>query len=88
MAIAQAKLTTQNQISLPAEVRKRLGVGPGGLVEFSEEDGRIVIRRVGRYSFEDIRKTLFPKGSPRPARSLDELKEGIARHMREKHGRR
>ncbi|MFO0216018.1 MAG: AbrB/MazE/SpoVT family DNA-binding domain-containing protein, partial [Burkholderiales bacterium] len=29
MAIAQSKITTQGQISIPAEVRKKLGVGPG-----------------------------------------------------------
>ena len=84
--MARAKITAQGQISLPAEVRKKLGVGPGSFVEFEEKDGRILLRRVGRYTFEDIRRILFPKGPPK-SRTLEELKEGIAQHMREKHGR-
>lgn len=87
MGIARAKITAQSQISLPAEVRKKLAVGPGQFIEFEERDGEIFLRRAGRYSFEDIRKVLFPKGPPKP-RSLEELKEGIAEHMRQKHGRR
>lgn len=87
MALARAKLTRQSQISVPAAVRKKLGVEPGGFIEFEEEGDKIVIRRVGRYSFDDIRKMLFPKGPPRP-RTLDELKEGIAEYMRKTHGRR
>lgn len=87
MGIARAKITAQSQISLPAEVRKKLGVSPGNFVEFEEKDGEIVLRRAGRYTFEDIRKVLFPEGPPK-RRSLEELKEGIAEHMRQKHGRR
>jgi AbrB family looped-hinge helix DNA binding protein len=87
MAIARAKLTRQSQISIPAEVRKKLGVGPGAVVEFDEEGDKVVIRRVGRYSSEDIRKALFPKGPPKP-RTLEELKEGIAEYMRKTHARR
>lgn len=88
LMIARARITAQGQISLPAEVRKRLGVEPGSFVEFDDEDGsRIVIRRAGRYTFEDIRRTLFPKGPPK-APTLEELKEGIARYMRETHGHR
>lgn len=85
LMIARAKITAQGQISLPAEVRKKLGVEPGSFVEFDEEDSRVVIRRAGRYTFEDIRRTLFPKGPPK-TRTLEELKEGIAQYMRETHG--
>ena len=87
MALARAKLTRQNQISVPAEVRKKLGLGPESVVEFEEDGGKVVIRRVGRYSFEDIRKILFPKG-PLKHHTLKELKEGIAEYMRKTHGRR
>jgi antitoxin PrlF len=85
--IARSKLTSQNQISVPAEVRKLLGAGPGSTIEFDVEDGRIFLRKVGRHSFEDIRATLFPDGPPK-AKTLAELKEGIAKYMREKHARR
>jgi AbrB family looped-hinge helix DNA binding protein len=38
MALAHSKVTAQGQISVPAEVRKKLGIGPGSILEW-EEDG-------------------------------------------------
>jgi antitoxin PrlF len=87
MAIAQSKVTAQGQISVPAEVRKRLGIGPGSVLEWDEEGERIVVRKAGRFSSEDIHRVLFAKRSPRP-RKLDELKDSVRRHIREKHSRR
>lgn len=87
MALAHSKLTAQGQISVPAEVRRKLGVGPGSILEWDEEDDKIVVRRAGRYTSEDIHRALFPDGPPK-RRTLKELKEGIERYMREKHARR
>jgi AbrB family looped-hinge helix DNA binding protein len=86
MALAYSKLTSQAQISVPASVRRKLGVGPGAVLEWDEEDGRIVVRRAGRYSSEEIHNALFPR--PPKARSIAEMKEGIRRHVRRKHARR
>lgn len=85
--IARAKITAQGQISVPAEVRKKLGVGPGSVIEFDEVGDQIVLRRIGRHTFADVRAALFPEGPPKP-KTLEELKEGIAAHMRKKHARR
>ena len=87
MAIAHSKLTAQGQISVPAEVRRKLGVGPGSVLEWDEHGDQIVVRRAGRYSSEDIHKALFPDGPPK-RRSLGELKAGIRRHIRKKSARR
>jgi antitoxin PrlF len=87
MALAKSKLTAQGQISVPAEVRRKLGLGPGSVLEWDEEDGQIVVRRSGRYSSSDIHRALFPKGPPNP-RTLDEMKQGIRRHLKNKHARR
>jgi AbrB family looped-hinge helix DNA binding protein len=87
MALARSKLTAQGQISVPADVRRKLGIGPGSILEWDEEGDKIVVRRAGKYTFEDIHRRLFPDGPPRP-RTLEELKEGIAQYMREKHARR
>jgi antitoxin PrlF len=86
MPIAQSKLTAQGQISVPAEVRKKLGVGPGSVLEWEERDGDVIVRRAGRYSWSDVRNALFPKAAPR-ARTLDELKEGRQKYIRRKHAR-
>ncbi len=86
MVIAHSKLTTQGQISVPAEVRRRLGVGPGSVVEWGEDGEQIVIRRVGLYTSEDVHRALFPK--PPKARTLEEIKEGARRYMKGRYARR
>jgi antitoxin PrlF len=87
MSIAQSKITAQGQVSVPAEVRRRLGVGPGSVIEWDQEGAAIVVRRVQRFTSTDIHERLFPDGPPEP-RTLAQLKEGIADHIRAKHGRR
>jgi antitoxin PrlF len=59
MAIAQSKVTAQGQISVPAEVRKKLGVGPGSVLEWDQQDDQVIVRRAGQFSSEDIHKALF-----------------------------
>ncbi len=66
MPIAQSKITAQGQISVPAEVRKKLGVGPGSILEWDESNDQVVDRK--------------PK-------TPTSVKEGIRKHMREKHAR-
>ena len=75
--IAHSKLTAQGQVSVPAAVRRRLGVGPGAVLEWNEEGGAIVVRRAGRYSSEDVHRALFPKRTPK-AKTLDQLAHGVA----------
>ena len=87
MTIATSKLTAQGQVSVPAEVRRRLGVGPGSVLEWEEDGERIVVRRAGRYTSEDISRALFPDGPPQ-SRTLAELKEGVRRHVKSRHARR
>jgi antitoxin PrlF len=87
MAIARSKLTSQGQISVPAEVRRRLGVGPGSVLEWDEEGEQIVVRRSGRYTSEDLHRAVFATAPPR-RRTLDELKAGIRTRIRRQHARR
>ena len=86
MSPPQSRLTAQGQISVPAEIRRKLGVGPGSVLEWKEEGDRVIVRRAGRYSSEDIHRAVFTK--PPKTRSSEELKRGIAEHMRKKHARR
>ena len=71
---------------MPAEVRRKLGVGPGSLLEWDEEGSAVVVRRSGRYSSGEIHQALFGPQPPVP-RPLAELKEGIRRHVRARHAR-
>jgi antitoxin PrlF len=86
VTIAQSKLTAQGQISVPAKVRKKLGIGPGSILEWDEQGDQIVVRRAGRYGWDDVRKALFPKGPP-PSHTLDEMKDGKKTYIRRKYAR-
>jgi len=86
MAIAYSKLTAQGQISVPKEIRRRLGIGPGSVLEWEEEGERIVVRRAGRYSSEEVHRALFEE-APKP-RTLEELKEGVRQYVKGRHARR
>ena len=86
MPIAQSKITAQGQISVPAEVRRRLGVGPGSVLEWDQDGEQIVVRLLGLYTSEDVHKAVFKR--PPKARTLDELKEGRREYVRRRHARR
>ena len=72
---------------MPLEVRRKLGIGPGSVLEWDEEGETVVVRRAGRYTSEDVHQKLFPQGAA-TRRTLDELKEGIRRHIKKRHARR
>ena len=87
MALAHSKVTSQGQISVPAGVRRKLGIGPGSILEWDQEGDKIVVRRSARFTSEDVHRALFPKKAPTP-RTVDEMKEGIRRRVRERYARR
>lgn len=87
MTFATSRLTSQCQVSIPAEVRRRLGLEPGAVLEWTEEGGNIIVRRAVRYSSEDIHRVAFAQGTPTPHTDA-ELKAGIARHMKSRYARR
>ncbi len=86
MAIAHSKLTAQGQISVPAEVRRKLGITPGAVLEWDEDGGQIFVRKAGKYTSEDIHRAIFPTGTPR-ARRPEQIREGIRQDIRKRHAR-
>jgi AbrB family looped-hinge helix DNA binding protein len=86
MALAHSKLTAQGQISVPSDIRRKLGIGPGSVLEWDEEGDKIVVRRSARFSSEDIHRALFT-GRPTKPKTLEEMKEGIRRRARERYAR-
>jgi len=44
MALVQSKVTAQGRISVPVEVRRKLGIGPGSVLEWEEEGDAVVVR--------------------------------------------
>jgi AbrB family looped-hinge helix DNA binding protein len=86
MTLARSKVTSQGRLSVPAEVRRRLGLGPGAVLEWDEEDGKIIVRRAARYTSQDIHRVLFPGGPPR-GMTIEALKAGLKRHIRKREAR-
>ena len=85
MKLAQSRLTAQGQISVPVQVRKRLALVAGSILEWDADEDRITVRRAGSHDFGEIHKVLFP--SEPMAHGLGELKEGIRKHIRARHAR-
>jgi len=86
MAIAQSRLTSQGQVSIPAEVRKRLGLGPGSDIEWDQQGDLLVVRKAGRSASIDVHMALFE--GRKPAKAEISTRAGIADYMRRKHARR
>ena len=85
--LANSKVTAQGQISVPLEVRRRLGIGPGSILEWDEHGEHIVVRRAWRYTSEDLHKAVFPEGTPR-RHTEAEMMEGVRQRTRRRHARR
>lgn len=83
MALAQSKVTAQGQVSVPAEVRRKLGIGPGSVLEWAEEGDAVIVRKAGRYTSEEIHSAIFPQAKP-AAKKLVDLDEGVRQHMKKK----
>ena len=87
MALTHSKLTAQGQISVPSEIRKKLGVGPGSVIEWDEKNDEVIVRRAGRHTSADVHEALFSDNGPKRKASAS-VKDGIRKYMRRKHARR
>ena len=93
MGTIEAKVTSKGQITLPAEVRARLNVGPGDRVVFvTGEDGKISVRsRAG--TLADMRgmlrdKITIPKDAD-IARWIDDARSrALPRGLKRRPGKR
>ena len=87
VAIGTSKVTARGRITIPAEVRRRLGLGSGAVIEWAYEGGSVVVRRAGKYASEEVHAALLLK-EPGAAKTLADLKEGVRRTMRRRYARR
>jgi AbrB family looped-hinge helix DNA binding protein len=85
MSLAKSRLTAQGQISVPAEVRRKLGIGPGSVLEWEQVGEQMLVRRAGTYSSRDVHRALFAEEPAK--RTLEELKRGRAQFVRKRHAR-
>jgi len=86
MSHIQSKVTAQGQTSVPSEVRRQLGVGPGSVLVWEWRDGEFVVRRAGKCSSEDIHTALFGDAKAANGKPVD-VKAGVRKYMRQRHAR-
>src|SRR5437763_10678025 len=53
MDLPKSRVTSQGQISIPTKIRKKLGVGPGSVLEWAEQGENIIVRRAGQFTSSD-----------------------------------
>lgn len=63
-------ITQRSQVTVPAEVRRALGVKPGDRVTFTIADGEVRLRPVVAYSLESAYGSVEPAGE---LQDFDEL---------------
>ena len=86
MPLAHSRLTAQGQISVPSEIRRKLGVGPGSVLEWDEKNEEVIVRKAGQHTLADVHDALFPDGNPKQKASTS-VKDGIRRRIRRKYAR-
>jgi len=79
--LARSKVTTQDQTSVPVEVRKRFGIKSGCELGWYEEGGRLYVDLARTHTLADARAAL--KGV-RSSKTNLEIKNGIKAHTAEK----
>jgi AbrB family looped-hinge helix DNA binding protein len=71
------KVSSQNQITLPGDVRKKLGVGPGDKVVFIEEDDKIIIKSLKDLIYEVVESFKGFEETEREFRKGFRFREGV-----------
>jgi AbrB family looped-hinge helix DNA binding protein len=66
VSVLEAKITSKGQITLPIELRTRLGLEPGDRVMFVEEANGTFTIRARSGTFADLRGILADKIKKRP----------------------
>ena len=85
MPIAHSKLTAQGQTSVPVEVRRKLALAPGSVLEWEEKGGEGIVRRAVRYTSIDVHNALFGVGAKAPLKV--DVQAAIRKHVCQRHAR-
>ena len=82
--MSEAKMTSKGQITVPKDIRLKLGLKPGDRIRFLlEADGRVRLMPATR----DISELVGILPKPRRVVSIEEMDEAIARAVAEKYAR-
>lgn len=81
-----ATLTSKGQITLPKEIRDRLRLDAGAMLDFELLPDDTIVARPVKADARRIRG-LLKSPHPQPL-SVEEMDEGVERHLRDKHARK
>lgn len=83
--MVKARVTSKGQVTLPAKLRRQLGVEPGDDLDFVMEDKGVYVSVVKRKKLSDLHGILpLPEG---PAVTKKEVREAARCVARERHKR-
>ena len=85
MERTESKITAQGQVSVPARIRRRLGLTPGSKIEWCEVGDNVIVRRASKYSSRGIHEAVFD--TPPQRQSVADMDEGIRSRARRSHAR-
>lgn len=68
-----SKVTSKGQITIPVDIRKAMGLGPGSEVMFFPDEGGDFIIRTRTGSIRDLRGCLAGYGVPRTDEEMNEI---------------
>jgi antitoxin PrlF len=79
LTTVEATVTSKGQVTLPSELRKRLGLKQGSRIRFSiPEIGPVQMEPV-RYKIDDLWRMSDARGKPGKFMSFEEMNEAKAR---------
>lgn len=82
--MATATMSSKGQVTIPAEVRQRMGLDTGDRVEFVElEAGVFAIKP----AIDDVRSLKGALRKPRTAVSVNQMNDAIRKHAAQRGGR-
>ena len=71
-----SKLSSKGQVTIPREIREKVGLEPGHLVTYEVKDGAIILKRVEPFEaafHEALSKTLDEWNSPEDEEAFRDL---------------
>ena len=79
--MSEATVTSKGQVTLPVEVRRKLGLRPGDRVDFIIEGSREVVLRPKKMPLTSLLGIMRRSGDK--AASVDQMQESIVSHAAE-----
>ena len=82
--ILSAKVSTKNQISLPSEARRKLGIQPGDRLSVFVRDDELVLRRRPARASDRLRGIAKGSYGPDPETYLRQLRNEMEANLHER----